>query len=214
MKISILGPGNMGTALALQWSRKGYQIIISHSRNAEKINQLLSLIKGASFEKMPAAISAADVVVVTCQYEGLKELYQYKDAFKNKIVISCVSNLKPDFSASTIGLKTDRTISVAEEIQENLHKAKVGEAFNTAFAANIHNANRKTSTDVANIFYCTDYEDIKQTIEQLIIDLNYQPIEAGNLKSARTLETLATVWVQMAVVANKYPGYELKIIKQ
>jgi len=34
------------------------------------------------------------------------------------------------------------------------------------------------------------------------------------LKSARALETLATVWVQMTVVANKYPGFGLKIVQQ
>ncbi len=214
MKIAILGPGNMGTALASQWSRKGYEIIFSHSKNAEKISKLLSLIKGSSFETLPTAIKDADVVVITCQYEGLYEIFKYKESFNNKIVISCVSDLKPDFSANTIGLKTDRNISVAEEIQENFPLAFVGEAFNTAFASNIGNPSRLVNEEKGTIFYCTNHKNSKATIEALISDLEYEPIDSGNLKSARALETLATVWVQMAVVANKYPGYGLKMVKQ
>lgn len=204
----------MGTALASEWSKKGHEIIFSHSKNDEKISRLLSLIKGASFEKLPAAIKNSDIIVISCQYEGLEEIYEHEYSFENKIVISCVSNLKPDFSANTIGLKTNRTISVVEEIQENLPNAFVGEAFNTAFAANISNPNRVLNKTTGTIFYCTNHNNIRKTIEQLITDLNYEPNDAGSLKSARTLETLATIWIQMAVVANIYPGFGLKIIKQ
>jgi 8-hydroxy-5-deazaflavin:NADPH oxidoreductase len=214
MKISILGPGNMGTALASLWSKKGHEIIFSQSKNQEKVNKLLKLIKGSSFENFKTAVTNADVIVITCQYEGLQEIFDYKLELKEKIILSCVSNLKPDFSANTIGLKTDRTISVAEEIQENFPLAFVGEAFNTAFASNIGNLNRLLNEEKGTIFYCTNQENSKPVIEELITDLDYEPIDAGNLKSARALETLATVWVQMAVVANIYPGYGLKIIKQ
>ncbi len=214
MTISILGPGNMGKALASIWSKKGYKIIFSHSKNEEKINQLLNVVAGSTAETIVNAIKLADVIVLTTQYAGLQELYQYKDHFENKMVFSCVSNLTPDFSGNTIGLPTNRKISVAEEIQENLSKALVCEAFNSAFAVNIENLERLKGNELGSIFYCTDHQDIKKTAQQLISDLDYTPIDAGVLKNARTLETFATVWVQMAVVANKYPGYGLKIINQ
>jgi 8-hydroxy-5-deazaflavin:NADPH oxidoreductase len=214
MKIAILGPGNIGTALAIQWSKKGHDIIFSHSNKIEKINQLLSLIKDSGFKKLPDAISDAEIIIITCQYDGLKEIFANSALFTNKIVLSCVSNLRPDFSGNTIGLHTERTTSVAEEIQENLPNALVGEAFNSAFAANINNPNKIDDSKDSSIFYCTNHDSIRSTIEQLIMDINYEPVNAGNLKSARALETFATIWVQMAVVANKYPGYELKIIKR
>ncbi|GEM_PF-2408316 len=214
MEITILGPGNMGTALATVLSKKGHEITFSHSKNEEKINQLLKLIQGSKYEKIPDAVSYSDVIIITTGFEGLAEIFEHRKTFKDKIVISCTSNLNPNFSGNTIGLATKQTISVAEEIQQNLSEALVAEAFNTAFALNIGNPNRLTNPEMASIFYCSDHESIKPTVAQLITDLQYEPVDAGMLKSARALETLATVWVQMTVVANKYPGFGLKIVQQ
>jgi 8-hydroxy-5-deazaflavin:NADPH oxidoreductase len=211
MKIAILGPGNMGMALATQWSANGHNIIFSHSNNTDKVKKIIELVKGSVYENMPTAVSLADVVVITCQYEGLAEIFKLKDAFKDKIVLTCVSNLRPDFSGNTIGLSTHRQESVAEEIQKNLPNALVAEAFNTAFAANI-----STISDTkcnGSILYCTDHEGIKEKIEDLISLLKYTPLYTGGLKTARAVETFATVWVQLAAVANIYPGHTFKIKK-
>lgn len=212
MRISILGPGNMGVALAKNWVLKGHQITFSHSRKKEKISAILQEIKGSQFLELAEAIQYSDVIVIASAYEGLSEIFRYKNLFSNKIVISCTSNLKPDFQGNTIGLQTSRSFSVAEEIQENLPDAFVGEAFNSAFAENIGNLQRFDSTTVASIFYCSDHTKNKEVALQLISELNYQAIDAGALKSARALETFATAWVQLAVVSNHYPGFEIKVV--
>ncbi len=212
MKVTILGPGNMGLALAKNWILKGHQITFSHSKRKEKINAILEEIKGSQYLELTEAIQYSEVIIIASVYDGLSEIFRYKDLFSNKIVISCTSNLKPDFLGNTMGLQTSRGFSVAEEIQENLPTAYVGEAFNTAFAENIGNLQRIESKTIASIFYCSNHTKNKEVASQLISDLNYQAIDAGDLKSARALETFATSWVQLAVVSNHYPGFEIKIV--
>lgn len=212
MRISILGPGNMGVALAKNWVLKGHQITFSHSRKKEKISTILQEIKGAQYLELADAIQHSEVIIIASVYEGLSEIFRHKALFNNKIVISCTSNLKPDFQGNTIGLQSSRSLSVAEEIQENLPDAFVGEAFNSAFAENIGSPQRIESKTIASIFYCSDHSKNKEVAKQLISDLNYQAIDAGNLKSTRALETFATAWVQLAVVSNHYPGFEIKIV--
>jgi 8-hydroxy-5-deazaflavin:NADPH oxidoreductase len=214
MKITILGPGNMGVALATNWKLKNHEITFSHSKNKERIKTILESIKGSQYLELKEAVQYSEVIIITSVYEGLAEIFNYKELFKNKIVISCTSNLLPDFQGNTMGLVTERTISVAEEIQENLPSAFVGEAFNTAFAVNIVNLERLNNKETGSIFYCSNHATTKRVASQLISDLSFQPIDAGDLKSARALETFATVWVQLAVVSNKYPGFGIKIINQ
>ena len=214
MKITILGPGNMGVALAANWVMKNHEITFSHSKSKDKINTILSDIEGSQYLELAEAIQYSEIIIITSVYDGLAEIFQHKELFENKIVISCTSNLTPDFQGNTIGLKTERTISVAEEIQENLPNAFVGEAFNSAFAVNIGNLERLKNQEQGSIFYCSNHNTTKDVTSKLISDLHFQPIDAGDLKSARGLETFATVWVQLAVVSNKYPGFGIKIINQ
>jgi 8-hydroxy-5-deazaflavin:NADPH oxidoreductase len=213
MNIAILGPGNMGIALATMWARRGHHISFSLSNNPAKMRQVLELVDNAAFLPLAAAVTEADVVVLCLQYDGLDDIYEHKERFEGKLVITCMNDLKPDLSGNTIGLKTGRTLSVAEEIQALITNAFVVEAFTTVFAVNIRSLKRARSKEKGTVFYCTDHADKVPVVEKLIDDLGYRATNAGKLKNARTLETLGTIWYQLAVISSAYPDHELQIVK-
>jgi 8-hydroxy-5-deazaflavin:NADPH oxidoreductase len=206
MKITILGIGNMGTALGRIWLDKNHEVCFSHSREADKLGQLSKeLPKARITENLKEAIAFGDVIMLATPYTGLKEIFELADAFDGKIVITCVSNLVPDFTGSTIGIATTRKISVAEEIAEKLPKARVVESFNISFAENLKLPSHVFEGQQGTIFYCGNDTEAKKVVASLIEDADYQAKNAGPVITSRSLETLATAWVQFAVASGLYP---------
>lgn len=214
MKITILGIGNMGSALGKIWLAKNHEVCFSHSREAEKLKQLHEEFpKARIMESLKEAIAFAEVIMIATPYAGLKEIFELADAFNGKVVITCVSNLIPDFTGSTIGLATDRKTSVAEEIAEKLPQAKVVEAFNIAFAENLKLPSQIFEGQQGTIFYCGNDSASKKIVASLIEACDYQAKNAGPLITARSQETLATAWVQFAVASGLYPRIAFKALQ-
>src|SRR4051812_5854994 len=63
MNITILGAGNMGSALAKQFSRAGHKVRIT-SRNAEKARAVVAASPGAVIANAADAVADANVVIV------------------------------------------------------------------------------------------------------------------------------------------------------
>lgn len=212
MKVTVLGIGNMGNALGRLWLRK-HQVCFTHSREPEKLRALKAALPGAHVTSdLAGAIRFGEVVMLATPYAGLDEIFRYADEFEGKVVISCVSNLVPDFTGSTIGLPTGRNISVAEEIAQKLPRARVVEAFNISFAENLKLPIPLAERHQPTVFYCGDDLDAKRTVVSLIEDCDYDAKNAGPLISSRSQETLATAWVQFAVASGLYPHIAFKAL--
>jgi len=154
------------------------------------------------------------VILIAVWLPAVAEVLQAAGSLDGKIVITCVSGLLPDFTGQTIGLATDLKLSVAETIQQLVPNARVVEAFNTTFAEIIASDSRQFGVDFPSVFYCGDDVEAKQVVADLIADCGYDAIDAGNLLVARTLETLATAWVQFAVMSQLFPNLGLKALRR
>ncbi|SRR5579883_566616 len=215
MRIGIIGAGNMGAALGKIWAKAGHHIIFSYSRNENKLRQLAASAGETARAGTPQeAVAHSDVILFAVWVSSLEDIIQALRPLNNKIVITCVSGLQPDFTGQTIGLATDLKISVAETIQQFAPNAKVVEAFNTTFAEIIASDSRQFGSDFPSVFYCGDDVEAKQVVAGLIEECGYQAVDAGNLIVARTLETLATAWVQFAVSSQLFPNLGLKALRR
>jgi predicted dinucleotide-binding enzyme len=63
-------------------------------------------------------------------------------------------------------------------------------------------------------FFTVETMPKKAIAAQLIQDCGYDAIDAGGLMVSRSLETLATAWVQFAVVSNLFPNVGLKALRR
>ena len=214
MKIGIIGAGNMGDGLGKLWAKAGHEMMFSFSRDTAKLEELAQAANGKIGTPAEAA-EFGEIVMLAVPYLSLEDALQGVDAaVAGKTLITCVSGLVPDFAGQTIGLATDLKRSVAEEIAEKLPEAKVVEAFNVAFAEVLNAPEKHFANDEkANIFYCGSDETAKQQAAKLIADCRCEAIDAGELIAARSLETLATAWVQFAVAAKLFPRLGLKALR-
>lgn len=215
MKIAIVGSGNMGGGLGKLWAKAGHEVAFSYSRNPDKLQQLaVAAGNQATVGDTKEAVAKSQVVMLAVGVSTLEEVLSTVGSLDGKVVITCVSGLQPDFTGQTIGLATNLKVSVAEKVQQLAPNAAVVEAFNITFADIIASESRDFGGDCPSIFYCGDDSDAKKTVAQLIEDCEYEAIDAGLLIVARSLETLATAWVQFAVASQLFPNLGLKALRR
>jgi predicted dinucleotide-binding enzyme len=90
MKVTLIGSGNMGSALATQISKAGHALVIT-GRNADKAKEL-ARTTGAAF-KDKAAADGADVVVVATAYPDAVAALQSAGDLNGKVIVDITTLL-------------------------------------------------------------------------------------------------------------------------
>jgi len=191
MKVTLIGSGNMGAALAKQISKAGHTLVIT-GRNADKA-RVLARTTGAVFkDKAPA--DGADVIVVATAYPDAVAALQAAGDLNGKVIVDITNPLTADYTGLTIGHST----SAAEEIQKAFPGAKVVKAFNTVFAQVVA-AGAKLAGATVPVYFAGDDAGAKEGVKSLIQSMGFASVDAGGLRNARYLEPLAGL--------NIYFGY-------
>jgi len=118
--------------------------------------------------------------------------------------------LKTGLSELAIGHAT----SAAEEIGKMAPGAKVVKAFNSVFADIYHSDSRLFGSRMPTMFYCGDDDGAKSTVARLIRETGFEPIDAGPLKSARYLEPLAMLMIQLGYGQGMGTNIALNLIRR
>jgi predicted dinucleotide-binding enzyme len=194
MNITILGAGNMGSALASQLTRAGHSVRIT-SRNADKARAVATANPGATFVTADKALADSDVVIVATGFSDAVPALKSLGSLAGKVIVDITNPLTPDYMGLTVGHDS----SAAEEIAKAFPEAEVVKAFNTLFAQVLAKGSKLDDGQVVTAFYAGDSERAKQTARVLIDSIGFRAIDAGGLKNARYLEPLAGL--------NIYFGY-------
>jgi predicted dinucleotide-binding enzyme len=129
---------------------------------------------------------------------------------EGKVVIDCTNPLTRDADDLMVG----NTTSGSELIEKMLPGAKVVKAFNTVFAQVYHSDSRLFGSRHATMLYCGDDADAKATVAKLIIEVGFAPTDAGPLKSARYLEPLAMLMIQLGYGQGMGTNIALSLIRR
>jgi 8-hydroxy-5-deazaflavin:NADPH oxidoreductase len=194
MNITLLGAGNMGSALARQFTQAGHAVRIA-ATSLEKAQSVAAGIPGSTAVATAGSAADSDVVVVATPYEQAVAALREAGPLDGKVVIDVTNPLTPDFMGLTIGHDT----SASEEIAKAFPGVDVAKAFNTLFAQVVAEGPAFADGQVARAFYAGDSERAKATAKSLIESTGFQPVDAGPLRNARYLEPLAGL--------NIYFGY-------
>jgi len=210
MNIAVIGSGNMGSGLGKIWAKKGHKIIFSFSRDMARLTELAGSVPNARAATPAEAVQQSEVVLLSVRWANIEEAIKAAGSLKGKILIDCTNPLKPDLSDLAIG----HTTSAAEEIAKLAVGAKVVKAFNTVFAEVYHSGSRLFGTRITTMFYCGDDVGAKTTVEQLIKEIGFEPIDAGGLRVARYLEPLAMLMIQLGYVKGMGTNIAMSLIRR
>ena len=181
MKVSIIGAGNVGTALAGSLARAGHTVTITAS-TPEHATAAAASTGATAVATNAAAIAAADVVILAVPATSFAAIAgDSGSTLDGKVVVDVANRPTPDPAGATD--------AIAEELQVMLPKAKVIKAFNTAFAS--RQADPTVGGVSADGYVAGDDAAAKATVLDLVSSIGFRPVDAGSLASARTLEGMA-----------------------
>jgi predicted dinucleotide-binding enzyme len=105
----------------------------------------------------------------------------------------------------------DCNTSSAEQTQAKLPKAHVVKAFNTVFAPN--QSTGKIGNEQLTAFIAGDNLDAKKIVAKLTSDIGFDPIDVGPLKTARFLEAMGNMIINMAFTYGMGNNIGYKLVK-
>jgi predicted dinucleotide-binding enzyme len=193
MKVGIIGKGHVGSAIADGLTKKGHQIKYGHRDPKEPVSE---------------AAKWGEIIVIAVPHEAVDDVVKEIGSLADGKVLLDVTNAVTDELGLAVGFST----SAAEELQKKLPKARVMKAFNTVFAAN--QSTGKIDAEQLTLFVAGDDKKAKETVMQLGRDIGFEPVDAGPLKSARYLEPMAILLIDLAFGFGKMgTGIGYKLVK-
>ena len=187
--ISIIGSGNMATAIGTRALKHGHTVELI-SRNPAKAQALADRLgDGAAVGKFGAR-PTGDIVIVAVLYQNAVDtIAHYGDALADKILVDITNPFNTDGS----GLVTSPGSSVSQQIAAAAPKgAHVVKALNTIFG---HVLSRDTPLDA---FFAGDSAEAKAQVAALLQSLGFRPLDAGGLEMAHALEWAGLLLVGLA----------------
>lgn len=201
MNILLLGAGNMGSALARQFTRAGHDVRIA-ATSLDKARSVAATLPGATAVDAAGSARDADVVVVATPYEQAVPALQAAGPLGGKVVIDITNPLTADYMGLTLGHGS----SAAEEIARAVPGAEVAKAFNTLFAQVLADGPGFAGGQTAPTFVAADSQRARATATALAESIGFQVIDAGPLKNARYLEPLAGLNIYLGYGAGQGTG--------
>ena len=197
-KVTVIGTGNIGSAVALIAAKGGADVQLL-GRDQEKTAAVAEQA-GASAGRVGDAIEG-DIVVLAVPYAALVELAtQYYDQLGGKTLVDVTNPL--DF-ATFDSLTVPADSSAAAELQALVPAAKVVKAFNTNFAATL--ASGQIGANDTTVLVAGDDDSAKQALVDVITAGGVNAVAAGSLKRARELEALG--FLQLTLGAQGIIGW-------
>ncbi|MCX7017964.1 MAG: NAD(P)-binding domain-containing protein [bacterium] len=209
MKIGILGSGKMGGGLGKVWAERGHSVMFSFTLEHDNLKTLADSLKPNACVGTPReAADFGDVIFFAPQWAQVEEALMQAGPLTGKIVIECVNAVKPDLSGPLLSAGT----SASEEIARMAIGARVLKAFNTIPASHIDAHPPFMRGQTETVFYCGDDNEAKAVTARLIRDAGFDAVDAGPLKSARCLESLSLLLIELIVFQKVAPDAAVKLL--
>jgi predicted dinucleotide-binding enzyme len=199
MKLAIIGSGSIGKAIGTWAAQVGYEVIFSAKEDSKAKAVATAAGHGAKSASVRAAIESAELVLLAVPYGAAAEaLKDVAPLLKGKTLIDATNALTADYGALTVGF----TSSAAEEIAKLVPEAKVVKAFNTVFAQVYGSQNPKVNGKTVSVFVAGDDKSAKEKVTALVSKLGFDAVDCGPLKSARNIEPLALLNIQLGYASG------------
>lgn len=177
--ITIIGAGNMATAIGARATAHGHTVEIM-SRDIAKAQAAADQIgKGATVGEYGAK-PAGDIVFLAVLYSGAVDVVKhYGDALAGKILIEITN----PFNADASGVVTTPGSSITEQVAAAAPaNTQVVKAFNTVFRAVL------AADQPLDVFFAGGNAEGRARVAALLESLGMRPLDAGGLETAHALE--------------------------
>jgi predicted dinucleotide-binding enzyme len=186
IKIGMIGAGRIGGNLAKLWADAGYKVMIS-ARKLDEVQALAATLgPNVSAGTPEEAAAFGDVVVISVPYGAIAQVGRdYAGQLKGKIVLDTCNPKGKDYLALTPEHQAEGSGVVDQRL---LPGTRLIKAFNTVQSTVLLSAAHR-SGELAGVPLSGDDRGALEVARQLVIDAGYEPVMAGDLKSAQIYDS-------------------------
>ncbi len=192
MRISIIGAGNVGRALAQAFIRHGEEVYLGVPVPEKYQSTAAALGPLAKLGTVAQAVAASEVVILAVPFTATRAIVSSVADWQGKVLVDATNPLAPGLAGLTVGT----TISAAEQIAGWAPTAKVVKAFNTTGAENMADAAFPQGLPFMPV--CGDDAQARAKVIALASLIGFEAVDLGPLSAARYVEPFAMTWIHMA----------------
>jgi predicted dinucleotide-binding enzyme len=205
MKIAIIGTGNVGGALARAWARAGHRVFLG-VRNLQD-QKVLALTAGElliSAHTPAEAVRDAETVLFAIPPNALRQVLDSLGDLKDKVLIDATNSIRT---------KAGDFASVADALRSWTKSTDVVKCFNTT-GFNVME-NPKFGGVAADMFIAGSSSRAKEIARQLALDAGFaECYDLGGDERIPLLESLAGIWIDLAMVQGQGRNIAFKLLKR
>jgi predicted dinucleotide-binding enzyme len=181
MRIGVIGAGRIGGNAARLLARAGHEVLVSFSRDPQKLEALAAEIGGRAGTPREA-VAFGEVVMLSVSWTLVDDVLAQAGPLDGRIVIDTTNQ----FGRAGWEDLAERT--AAEVNAARMPGARYTKAFNTLTAGFQAQAAGRTGPDRVVMFLCGDDEEAKRVVAGLIEDAGFTPVDIGGVADAAPME--------------------------
>lgn len=205
MKIAIIGAGNVGGALGLNFARKGHTVLVgARNVNADDVQNLLKANSNISAHSVSDAIEGSEVVLFATPPQVAVDIAKTNPSLKNKVVIDATNSVfkKPEpYKTAYEGIKD---VTGCEDIVK---------CFNST---GFENMTDPVYNGVGiDMFAAGNSKRAKEIASTLAKETGFaECYDFGGDDKVELLEQFALSWINLAIMQGHGRNLAFKLIKR
>ncbi len=205
MKIAIIGAGNVGGALGLNWAKMGHSVLLgARDTNSDNVQNLLKAHSNISAHSVREAIDAAEVVLFSTPPHVAVELAKANPSLKNKILID---------ATNSVFKKPEPYKTAFEGIKAGTGCEDVVKCFNSTGFENMKNP--VYAGEGIDMFAAGNSKKAKEIASTLAKDAGFaECYDFGGDDKVELLEQFAFCWINLAIMQGHGRDLAFKLIKR
>lgn len=209
-KVAIVGVGNVGAALGERLARSGCALRFGVKAGADVAALLDRCGPNAAAASVREAAGWADVVFLAVPAAALGDVVAQGGGFEGKIVVDCNNPVAwkdgPALAPVEEGSLTAKLATLAPG-------ARVLKGFNV-FGAEFHRDPALAGGGRVDVPLAGDDPAAKEVVAGIARLAGFEPFDAGPLRNAALLESLAVLWIHLAVVGGQGRDFAFKLARR
>jgi 8-hydroxy-5-deazaflavin:NADPH oxidoreductase len=181
VRIGVIGAGRIGGNAARLFAQAGHDVLVSYSRDLDKLQTLAAEI-GARAGTPREAAEFGEVVMLSVPWRLVDDVLAEVGPLDGRIVIDTTNQFGPG-GWEDLGGRTAAQVNA-----QRMPGARYTKAFNTLTSGFQEQAAGRTGPDRVVMFLCGDDEDAKSVVAGLIDDAGFTPIDIGGTAEAAPME--------------------------
>lgn len=204
MKITIIGSGNVGGALAQQWIKAGHTVLIGAKFPlSEKNITLATKIGEDRFATIENAVKQSEVILIATPPTAIFEILEQIGDVSGKTLIDATNSV----------MKTPEPYKTVYHCLADKTSAEVVKCFNTTGFENM--LNPSYNGEGIDMFMAGDSDNAKAVAKQLALDCGFSScIDFGKADKVELLEKFALSWINLAIMQGHGRDMAFKVIRR